>query len=130
MVKAPYVDHIHWRHKGHRNDYEVGERRRDHHERTGLEVGMGRPEEDEAHEEAESYTCYDGSNNHRGEEASDGGIHHDGDYSHVGVVHGRSSHQKVDNRLDGKVVESVSGSGHCVGPLPGSVAVSRSYHVE
>ena len=90
---------------------------------------MGRPEEDEAHEEAESYTCYDGSNNHRGEEASDDGNHHDGDYSRVEAVHGRNSHQKVDNRLDGKVVESVSGSGRCVGPPPESVAVSRSYHV-
>ena len=88
---------------------------------------MGRPEEDEAHEEGESYTCYDGSNNHRGEEASDDGIHHDGDYSRVEAVHGRNSHQKVDNRLDGKVVESVSGSVRCVEPPPESVAVSRSY---
>ena len=130
MAKAPYVDRIRWRRRGLRNDYEEGERRRDHHGhhgRTGLEVGMGRPEEDEAHEEAESYTCYDGSNTHR-EEASDDD-NHDGDYSHVEVVHGRSRHQ-VDNRLGGRVVESVSGSGRCVGPLPGSVAVSRRYHVE
>ena len=90
---------------------------------------MGRPKEDEAHEEGESYTCCDGSNSHREEEASDDGNHHDGGYSHVGVVHGRSSHQKVDNRLDGKLVESVSGSGRCVVPRPGSVAVSRSYRV-
>ena len=88
---------------------------------------MGLPE-DEAHEEAGSYTCYDGSNSHRGE-ASDDGIHHDGDYSRVEAVHGRNSHQKVDNRLDGKVVESVNGSGRCVGPPPESVAVSRSYRV-
>ena len=90
---------------------------------------MGRPKEDEAHEEGESYTCYDGSSSHRGEEASDDGNHHAGGYSHVEVVHGRSNHQKVGNRLDGKVVESVSGSGRCVGPHPGSVAVSRSYLV-
>lgn len=90
---------------------------------------MVRPE-DEAREEAESYTCYDENSTRRGEEASDDGIHHDGGYSHVEVVHGRSSLQKVDNRLDGKVVENVSGSVRCVGPLPGSVAVSRSYHVE
>ncbi len=90
---------------------------------------MGRPKEDEAHEEGESYTCYDGSNNRRGEEASDDGNHHDGGYSHVEVVHGRNNHLKVDNRLDGKVVESVSGNGRYVGPRPGSVAVSRSYRV-
>ena len=128
-ANAPWVGRIRWRHKGHHNDHEEAERRRDHHGRIGLEVGMGRPEEDEGHEEVESYTCYDGSNNRRGEEASDDGTHHDGDYSHVEVVHGRSSHQKVDNRLDGKVVESVSGSVRCVGPLPGSAAVSRSYHM-
>ena len=63
----------------------------------------------------------------REEEASDDGMHHDGDYSHVEAVHGRSSRQ-VDNRLDGKVVESVSGSGRVV-PPPGSVAVSRSFGV-
>ena len=90
---------------------------------------MRRPKEDEAHEEGESYICYDGSNSRRGEEASDDGNHHDGGYSPVEVVHDRSSPQKVDNRLDGKVVESVSGSGRCVGPPPGSVAVSRSYLV-
>ena len=90
---------------------------------------MARPEEDEGHEEVESCTCYDGSNNRRGEEASDAGSRHDGDYRPVAVVHGGCSHQKVDNRLDGKVVESVSGSVRCVGPLPGSAAVSRSHHV-
>ena len=92
-----------------------------------LEAGTGRPKEDEAREEAESYTCYDGNNTRRVEEASDDGNHHDGGYSHVEVAHGRNSHQKVDNRLDGKEVESVSGNGRCVGPRPESVAVSRSY---
>lgn len=90
---------------------------------------MVRPEEDEAHEEAVSYTCYDGSNILRGEEASDDGILHDGDYSRVEAVHGRSSLQKVDNHLDGMVVESASGNARCVGPPPESAAVSRSHRV-
>ena len=78
----------------------------------------------------ESGSCRDGSSSRRGEEGSVDDSHRDGGCSHGEVGHGCSSRQmEGSRRRDGKVVESVSGSGRCGGPRLGSVAMSRSSHI-
>ena len=67
-------------------------------------------------EEVAIDSLHDVRSNHHVEEASDDDSHHDEGYSlDREVDHGRNSHQKVDSRLDGMVVESESGSDHCAG---------------
>ena len=79
----------------------------------------------------ESGSCHDESSSHRGEEGSVDDSHRDGGCSLGEVGHGCSSRQMEGSRRrrDGKVVESVSDSGRCGGPRPGSVAMSRSSQI-
>ena len=67
--------------------------------------------------EAENDSSHDGSSSRLVGEVSDDGSHLDVGCSHeVEVVHGRNTHQKVDNRHDGTVEESEIGSDRCEEP--------------